>query len=122
MEMVEEHLQDQSWDVTDVSSDESFDFKCTRGDEELFVEVKGTTSLGEQVVLTRNEVNLHRQQFPNNALAVVSLIDLRLEAGAWVATGGHLRLISPWEIEEEALRPLTFRYAVPGEAIEVDEE
>jgi hypothetical protein len=53
---------------------------------------------------------------------VVSLIELRLEAGAWVATGGELRLISPWEIEEEALRPLTVRYAVPDEAIEDDEE
>jgi hypothetical protein len=122
MALVEGHLRGQGWDVADVSSDESFDFKCTRRDEELFVEVKGTTSLGEQVVLTRNEVNLHRERLPHNALAVVSLIELRQDAGAWTAAGGELRFITPWEIEEDALRPLTFRYAVPDEVVEDDDE
>ena len=121
MDLVEKHLRGQGWDVADVSGDESFDLKCRRRNEELFVEVKGTTSLGEQVVLTRNEVNLHRERFPHNALAVVSLIELRQEAGAWMASGGELRFITPWEIEEEALGPLTFRYAVPDEVMEEDE-
>jgi hypothetical protein len=83
---------------------------------------QGTTSLGEQVILTRNEVHLHRERFPRNALAVVSLIELRQEAGAWLASGGELRFITHWEIEEDALRPLTFRYAVPDELVEEDDE
>jgi len=73
------------------------------------------------VVLTRNEVNLQREWFPHNGLAVVSLIELRQEAGAWIAAGGQLQFITLREIEDGALRPLTFRYAVPDEVAE-DEE
>ena len=35
-------------------------------------EVKGTTAEGAEVVLTRNEVKLHRAEHPNNALGVAA--------------------------------------------------
>ena len=48
-------------EVLDVSATEPFDLLCREGDRELRVEVKGTTSLGLSVLLTRNEVR-HAQE------------------------------------------------------------
>src|SRR5205823_943668 len=61
--------------VRDVSARCSFDLLCSAAERELRVEVKGTTSLGEHVVLTRREVEEALQ--PGYALFVVSEISLR---------------------------------------------
>ncbi len=42
-----EFLRGQGWEsIKDVGDKESFDLECRRADEALYVEVKGTTSLG----------------------------------------------------------------------------
>ena len=78
---------------------------------DFYIEVKGTISLGEKVVLTKNEVLLHRQEHPNNALIVVSLIDLdRSEPPS--AKGGKVFFISPWAIDDSDLEALGYEYLV----------
>ena len=62
-----EHYSDLGWSVGDVSLSESYDLRCTRQGEELHVEVKGTTSQGERVLLTRNEVAHAREWYPGVA-------------------------------------------------------
>lgn len=109
--MVVAHYVAGGWDVRDVGATESFDLDCRRGEERLWVEVKGTTSLGEAVILTRNEVALHRERYPYNALAVVSLIELDRSGDAPTASGGRLTILSPWQIDEDALAPLAYTYA-----------
>ncbi|MFB7249644.1 MrcB family domain-containing protein [Microbacterium sp. NPDC056234] len=99
------------WTVKDVGATESYDLDCRRGDERLWVEVKGTTSLGEAVILTKNEVALHREKYPANALVVVSEIELDRSADSPVASGGRLAVVSPWQIEDDALQPLAYTYA-----------
>ena len=47
-----EYLTEREFEVEYVGDTESFDLKATRGDEVVHVEVKGTTSLGQEVVLT----------------------------------------------------------------------
>jgi MrcB-like, N-terminal domain/Domain of unknown function (DUF3883) len=107
------HLKNLGWRVRDVSSTHPYDFECTRGTEELIVEVKGTTSTGEQIVFTRNEVATHRARHPNNALIVVHSINLTRSFVDPKVNGGELLMWSPWTIEEERLRPLAFQYSVP---------
>ena len=115
MSMAKAHLQSLHWRVRDVSSTKPYDFECTRGSEEMIVEVKGTTSSGEQIVVTRNEVAAHRARHPNNALIIVHSIDLqRLLPENPKADGGILLMLSPWEVREEDLRPLAFQCAVHG--------
>jgi Protein NO VEIN, C-terminal len=41
-----------AWAVQDVHGGESYDLICRRGDEVKHVEVKGTTTNGEEVILT----------------------------------------------------------------------
>lgn len=98
----------QNWpSVTDVSARSSFDLLCKRGDEELRVEVKGTTNTGCRIILTRREVSEAQQ--PDYALFIVSEIVLdRNNPIMPVASGGVARIFSPWRPSEEALQPLSF--------------
>lgn len=108
--VVTEHLVEQGYRVDDVGAHESYDLDARRGDERIFVEVKGTTSAGDRVVLTRNEVALHRREYPHTVLAVVSGIQLDSRDEAH---GGELLLIRPWQVAEERLVPLAYEYVVP---------
>ncbi|MDR6593857.1 MrcB family domain-containing protein [Saccharothrix longispora] len=105
--LAREHLEAEGWTVRDVGAVESYDLAAVRGDERLFVEVKGTTSAGTQVVLTRNEVLLNAERHPDTMLIVVSGIVL----GNGRAHGGRLRVVHPWRVEED-LSPISYRYRV----------
>jgi hypothetical protein len=108
MERAEEHYA-SNWDVKNVSSNACFDLLCTKDGRELHVEVKGTTGIGETILLTSNEVK-HAKAFPLIALFVVSRITLRRsEGGNWVASGGNIAVYEPWSIESCDLTPLTFK-------------
>lgn len=99
-------------DIRDVGSHASYDLTMLRDGQVHFVEVKGTTGLGGVILLTRNEVQVHKTYFPFNALAVVSNIKLhRGEVPS--ASGGDLRVIRPWEVKDADLSPLTFEYNLP---------
>jgi hypothetical protein len=111
MQIARTHLESEGWTVEDTSSTKPYDFHCTRGDVELFVEVKGTTSLGTSVLLTRNEVEHHKSVHPQNALAVVARIDLS-GPGKNMASGGQLHFVSPWRIIDEDLKVLAYTYSV----------
>jgi hypothetical protein len=96
----------QQWEaVTDVSLRCSFDLLCQSADRELRVEVKGTTSLGEQVLLTRREVE--EAKSPGYALFVVS--EIRLGEGDPVsASGGIARVIHDWDLTRHLLTPIAY--------------
>jgi len=107
-----QHFKESGWDsVEDVGDKKSYDIHCTKGDEILYVEVKGTTSFGNSVVITRNELLVHREQYPNNALFVVSKI--QLEKGEDPkASGGEISVRQPWEILESDLNPVAYDYSL----------
>jgi hypothetical protein len=98
------------YETEDVGAKLSYDVHATRGQEVVKVEVKGTTTDGAVVVLTRNEVNLHRAEHPKNALAVVRNITLDRTGDQPIATGGDLVLVKPWKINEDGLSPIAYDY------------
>jgi hypothetical protein len=98
----------RGWTVTDVSAKRSYDLRCTRGSERLHVEVKGTTSNGDAVLLTRNEVEHARGAFPHVALFVVA--NIRVSGDPPRATGGRVQRKEPWDIAQGQLTPLAFEY------------
>lgn len=109
MKVATEHFERLGYKVTDMSAKASFDLKVTEGDVDLCVEVKGTTGTGNSVLMTSNEVELHKRKFPNNALIIVSHIEL--ERGEKpVASGGEMREFRPWDISSAAdVRPAAYR-------------
>ena len=76
---------------------------------------KGTTTVGESVLVTRNEVEHARCMFPAIALVVVSGIVLHSdEEGVPIAEGGALTVIEPGDISRCELRPLAFECVIVG--------
>jgi hypothetical protein len=96
--------------VEDVGATQPFDLDARKGEEHLHVEVKGTTSGGSSVILTRGEVTLHKTVYPNNALVIVHSIKLTASADEPVAAGGVIVWRSPWLVDDDALKPISFEY------------
>lgn len=111
--MATSHFEAKGWTVKDVGAKESYDLFLKRGNERLHVEVKGTTSEGRQVLLTRAEVERQRELAPENALVVVHSIRLDRSVSPPTASGGVLRCTSPWKIAEEDLTVVSYIYR-PG--------
>jgi hypothetical protein len=99
--------------VTDVSSNRSYDLLVELNGVAIAVEVKGTTGEGLEILVTRGEVEHHRNAYPDNALAVVSGIRLAGPPETPEAIGGELQVIEPWPIDDSALAPISYRYEVP---------
>lgn len=106
------YFKNEGYAVKDVSRNESFDLLGTRGDEALTIEVKGTTSTASAILLTKNEVELHKRVHPHNALAVVHSITLDKSGTTPRASDGKLAVTQPWLIDDSLLTALSFAYAL----------
>jgi hypothetical protein len=106
------HYEHEGWSVSNVGATESYDLRCSRGTEELHVEVKGTTTAGETVILTRNEVAHAEQQRPDMELFLVAGITVD-EPGSEHphASGGHAYVRRGWSPEAQQLLPVGFVYS-----------
>jgi uncharacterized protein DUF3883 len=87
-----------------VSATESFDLLCRDADRTLRVEVKGTTSQGSSVLVTRNEVRHAQEHDGCVALFVVSNIAVNASG----CSGGTVRVFDPWDIRTCELEPIAF--------------
>jgi hypothetical protein len=78
--------------------------------------VKGTQTLGEEVILTSNEVR-HTQDIvactAQHALFVIAEIEVTRTAGPITCSGGRPHRVWPWTIEPAALTPTQFAYRLP---------
>ncbi|MFD4641970.1 MrcB family domain-containing protein [Lentzea sp. NPDC058436] len=109
------YLEEQGYDVEDVGAKESYDLDARRADEHLYVEVKGTTTTwtdASEIILTRQEVELHLREHPNTMLVIVSGIALDRAVSPPTASGGTLRVIHPWAVKKPNLTPMSYRYVV----------
>ena len=107
-------LRADGWTVADTSATRPYDFLATRGTEQCYVEVKGTTGDGAAVTVTAGEVD-HARAHPDHCLlAVVSeiLLDVR-DSTRPTASGGTFRYATPWRPAPEQLAPIAYRHTVP---------
>lgn len=95
--------------IRDVHKTHSCDFIAKRDGTEYIIEVKGTTSSLGKVILTANEVALHKGRHPANVLVVVHNIELR---GAH-ASGGTVHVLDPFVVDDCALAPLSYMCQLP---------
>lgn len=97
--------------VEDVGLYESYDLYAKKIGSFVKVEVKGTMSDGSEILLTRNEVELHKKSHPLNALAIVRNIKLHRHKNAPpTASGGELIVEMPWVVDDDRLTPIAYRY------------
>lgn len=91
-----------------------YDLECrdkTTGAVRLYVEVKGTQSLGAKVFLTANEVTSARKN--RTALYVLHSIQVTGKGLKAKASGGTPIIVNPWKLEELSLKAISYSYEVP---------
>lgn len=110
MKLARIELEQAGFDVTDKHSTKPYDFLATRNGIEIYVEVKGTTAPPGKILITANEVSLHQDRYPNNALIIVHSIALDRSLTKPRASAGEVIYIQPWHLEHERLRPICFSY------------
>lgn len=113
VERAKEFLELRGWVATDVGERETYDIDARHGTDRIWVEVKGTTSPGLEVVLTKNEVDLYHARHPSVMLIVVADIQLDRKVAPPKATGGQVRFVHPWSIDHSSLTAIQYRYSVP---------
>lgn len=112
MDMAIKHFERRGWAVENTSRFRPYDLECKKPGVELHVEVKGTTTRGEEILLTPNEVN-HAEAFPLMSLYVLSDIALEVDASNEIrATGGTVRIYEPWRVDSARLTPSGYIYSL----------
>jgi uncharacterized protein DUF3883 len=92
----------------------SHDLHCERNGRERRVEVKGTTSAGQEVLLTPNEVAHNHAHRPDVDLFLVRRIELSVDDdGEVLAAGGECVVWEAWALDDASLTPLGYSYRVP---------
>lgn len=112
MAKARELLESEGFELRDVSRNHSYDFIAMKNQEEIIVEVKGTTSSLGAIVLTANEVYAHKVHHPHNMLIIVHSIDLKRSPLDLAAYGGELLKIQPWLPIEKNLKALSYQYDI----------
>lgn len=114
MDVAKQYLEGLGYSTVDTSRTEPFDFIATRLGNSIIVEVKGTTSRGQQVILTEGERKAQAEAYPDNALIVVHSIEIDTRCNDVFCTGGEVHCLLNWRIEPCQLQPIQYRYSVPG--------
>lgn len=130
------HLTELGYQCKDTSATESFDLVATIGTTSLKIEVKGTTSdVCDSVLMTKNEVNLHRMEKGKTGLLIVYGIRLKRGLPAPQASGGTVEAMIGWDIDTWRAQPVAFQLyrqraepvktkttqATPSAAVSIDE-
>ena len=96
--------------INDCSGKESFDFLAFRDRKAWKVEVKGTTAIREDdILMTSNEVELHRAERGSTVLVIVFDIRLDRSGAEPVASGGTVWAEIGWDIDKWTQTPTAFR-------------
>jgi hypothetical protein len=106
MTAAEQYFCKQGFTVEDVSARRPYDLLCRRGSEEVHVEVKGTMTDGDAIVLTNNEVKHACNSHNSCALFIFHSIRLNRRK----ASGGKSRVLQPWKLQQKNLTPVSFTY------------
>ena len=110
MKMALAYLQEQGYSCIDTSFNKPFDILAKMGDREIKVEVKGTTSDNcKSIMMTKNEVELHRRETGNTALIIVSSIRLQKSTNQPETSGGLLEALIGWNIDAWKLEPMAYQ-------------
>lgn len=114
MTVAREWLEAEGFTVVDKSRSSPFDYEASNGSGILKVEVKGTTAAADGAIfMTRNEVELHRNERGSTALIVVHGITLKQIDGVPIASGGAISAELGWDISIWDQIPLAFKLTRP---------
>ncbi len=88
-----------------------YDLRCSKRSEELFVEVKGTMTVGEEIILTPNEVSFAEKQKGTMELFVVRRVIVNRTDSGLNISGGQEQA-TPWVIDRKRLSARSYLYSL----------
>lgn len=97
-----------------------YDIDCHSPDGHFRVEVKGTRSVGDKVIVTRNEVRHALEGEIRVELFLVSGIEVTFERSMPRAHGGNAFVVRNWKPKADELEPTEFLYRFPLDAEHVN--
>lgn len=110
MDVATAYFKARGYHVKDTSKTMPYDLQVSRSGEVLTVEVKGTTSMGEQVIVTRNEIE-HARSAGNCILFIVKNVEVVQVGGAVSSQGGRPDVFWPWNVDSGSLQPISYLYS-----------
>jgi Domain of unknown function (DUF3883) len=110
MVAAEQHYTAAKWTTRRREHDNvGYDILCTKGSEQLFVEVKGTRGDGSQVIITKKEATHAHEHSKQTELFILYEIQIANIEGT-----GKVRIISGWDpIATGELVPITYFWRLP---------
>ena len=108
-----DHFKAGGYAVEDMSARNPFDLRCHNATEDIFVEVKGTQTPGQTVILTANEVGFAQRHKECMVLFIVHSVRVEEHDGKVLVRGGQQRIIQPWDVDCGTLVPTQYVYT-PG--------
>jgi Domain of unknown function (DUF3883) len=105
-----EYYHGLGYQVTEVGK--PYDLRAVTDDEELHVEVKGSTKSVDHVELTINEVT-HAREIRTDLYVVDQIECERQNDGTIRTSGGRVRHWPTWSPSDPALSPTRYRYQLP---------
>lgn len=114
MDAAKDYFAELGYGWDDTSSREPYDLEIKKGRDIRTVEVKGTTSTGEAIFLTANEVAHTRDHLDSCVLFILHSIKLTDAGGTVALSGGERYVLDPWNIVERDLRPIQYQYLIDG--------
>ena len=114
MDAAKAYFKSSRFVVEDHSKNHPYDLHCRRGKQVLYVEVKGTQTHAEKIILTNGEVEFARRHKGQMALFIFHSINVFEVRGDFQLKEGVQRLIRPWDVDQGRLSPLAFMYQPQG--------
>jgi len=110
MELAANYLKELGYQYKDTSNRESYDFLADKDGKSFKIEVKGTTSdLCDSVMMTKNEVDLHRSEKGSTGLIIVSAIKLLKSENGPIAKSGNIEALLQWDIDQWISSPIAYQ-------------
>ena len=104
-----QYFKRHKYSVKNVGGTKSYDLDCSKDGDTLRVEVKGTQTTGDSIILTPNEVRNAKKH--KTALYVLHSIKVDMVRKNYRLSGGDEKIINPWKINEQGkLKVLSYMY------------
>ena len=110
MSVCYDYYSKKGYEVKDVSSNQPYDFIISKNGISQYVEVKGTQTPGESIILTKNEVSL--SQAEGHRMILFILHSIVMNKKTVKKNSGTIFIIDPWKIKNENLTPISFNYKI----------
>ena len=106
-----QYFQKHKYSAKNVGGTKSYDLDCSKDGDILRVEVKGTQTTGDSIILTPNEVRNAKKH--KTALYVLHSIKVDMVRKNYRLSGGDEKIINPWKINEQGkLKALSYMYFI----------